>query len=158
MIDQTAPECQESPRRPRRRLSASVFQMQLNKLPERGRIHEWLITREQNHRVQLSGDGNGMLHTDSDRRAQPVRPVWVLDNRNWKPGQHRSHLYRTCDDHDRSASSVFCGRNNMPNEWFALKNRELLLAFRSGSNHRRRARPRLLSSATMRPLRRRSLV
>ena len=30
------------------------------------------------------------------------------------------------DDHHRSASSLFCGRNNAPNEWFALKNRKLL--------------------------------
>jgi hypothetical protein len=33
---------------------------------------------------------------------------------------------RANDDHHRSASSIFCGRNNAPNEWFALKNRELL--------------------------------
>src|SRR4029453_5965913 len=102
--------------------------MQLNELPERGRIHEWLITREQNHRVEISCNDGSMLYTDTDRRAHPVRPVWVLDNRNRKPGQPRCDLCRTCanDDHDRSASSVFCGRNDTPNEWFALKNRELL--------------------------------
>src|SRR6266480_331105 len=69
-----------------------------------------------------------MHYTDSDGRAQPVRPVWMLDNRNRKPGQHRCDLCRACanDDHHRSASSIFCGRNDTPNEWFALKNRELL--------------------------------
>jgi glutamyl-tRNA reductase len=90
-----------------RRLT-SQFPGAVEELPERRSVHKWLIASEQNHHLEVSGDVGSVLYTDSDRRAQPVRPVWVLGNRDRKAGQRQLTLGDQLHCTDAHAMNLFC--------------------------------------------------